>query len=180
MSAWLAALPPSVAAILGTLIGSSLGLFALLAGALFNARLNRARDDRLRLEESRSVRSALMGELSGVRDAFNKAVADLDVSKRPTEGSFNVPHIELRLVPILLPKFGLLPADIVREVIDVSVVIEQFYDTIMLFGGKLGSHSLPNRRSLMMQIERASLVANFSRDIAARIDPLIAKLSDSS
>jgi hypothetical protein len=39
---------------LGTLTGSLLGLLAILAGALFNAHLNRARDDRLRLEEARS------------------------------------------------------------------------------------------------------------------------------
>jgi hypothetical protein len=45
---WLGALPPSSASFVGTVTGSSLGLIALLLGALFNARLNRRRDDKLR------------------------------------------------------------------------------------------------------------------------------------
>jgi hypothetical protein len=51
------------ATFLGTLTGSSIGLIALLIGALFNAHLNRRRDDRLRREEQRTVAAALQAEL---------------------------------------------------------------------------------------------------------------------
>jgi hypothetical protein len=44
---WLATLPAGSASFVGTLTGSSFGLLAILIGALFNARLNRSRDDRL-------------------------------------------------------------------------------------------------------------------------------------
>ncbi len=56
--------------ILGTLIGSSLGLIAILAGALFNAQLNRKRDDLLRENDASALRAALIAELTGFRDAF--------------------------------------------------------------------------------------------------------------
>jgi hypothetical protein len=45
---WIGTLPQGSASFLGTLAGSTLGLFAILAGALFNAHLNRRRDDALR------------------------------------------------------------------------------------------------------------------------------------
>jgi hypothetical protein len=48
-------------AFLGSLVGALVGLFALLLGALFNARQNRKRDDRLRAEERRSVATEAIG-----------------------------------------------------------------------------------------------------------------------
>jgi hypothetical protein len=62
---WLATLPPSSASFMGTLAGSGLGLLALLAGALFNARLNRKQDDRLREEDRIALASTLYAELGG-------------------------------------------------------------------------------------------------------------------
>jgi hypothetical protein len=55
--------PQGEAAFVGALIGSSIGLVALLLGALFNAELNRRRDDRLRREDRRAVATALRAEL---------------------------------------------------------------------------------------------------------------------
>lgn len=49
---------------IGNVIGSSIGLFAILAGALWNAHLTRKRDRQIRLEEAVSLRSALAAELS--------------------------------------------------------------------------------------------------------------------
>ncbi len=63
---WLATLPQGSASFVGTLAGSTLGLIALLLGALFNAHLNRKRDDRLRNEDRRTVAAALHAELSSI------------------------------------------------------------------------------------------------------------------
>jgi hypothetical protein len=60
---WLATLPKGSASFVGTLVGSTLGLFALLVGALFNAHLNRKRDDELRKREARALAVALRAEL---------------------------------------------------------------------------------------------------------------------
>lgn len=46
---WLTALPSGAAGFLGTLAGSTLGLLALILGALLNASLNRKRDDQIAL-----------------------------------------------------------------------------------------------------------------------------------
>jgi hypothetical protein len=52
---WLEDASQGQATFIGSLIGSSIGLIALLLGALFNAHLNRRRDDRLRREEQRAT-----------------------------------------------------------------------------------------------------------------------------
>jgi hypothetical protein len=56
---WLQTASQGQAIFVGTLVGSFFGLIALLLGALFNAELNRRRDDRLRTEEQRAVATAL-------------------------------------------------------------------------------------------------------------------------
>ncbi|MBF0269974.1 MAG: hypothetical protein HQL44_15420 [Alphaproteobacteria bacterium] len=51
---------------LGSLLGSFLGLLALLAGAFYNAELNRVRDDRLRDEERKGLAGALLAETATI------------------------------------------------------------------------------------------------------------------
>src|SRR5687767_2706926 len=63
---WLQGLSGGAAQAVGSAIGAGIGLIALLLGALFNAHLNRRRDDRLRHEERRGVATALRAELAGL------------------------------------------------------------------------------------------------------------------
>ena len=62
---WLAKLSPGSAGFVGTFTGSTLRLLAILIGALFNARLNRRRDDDIREADRIATASALFAELSG-------------------------------------------------------------------------------------------------------------------
>lgn len=55
----LASFPPVV----GTLLGPFLGLMAILLGVLYNAKITRGRDDRLREQERQAVAAAIHGEL---------------------------------------------------------------------------------------------------------------------
>jgi hypothetical protein len=176
---WLAEQPPSVATFLGTLTGSLFGLLAILAGALFNARLNRNRDNRLRDEEARALRTALIGELTGIRDAF-KTTADSAESADPnsTDG-FLVPDIafSVRVMPLLLPKFGLLSSNLVRQVIDAYVTIDQFRDKLVLMAhGELRPD--PRRGGFVkMPVRFAAAVRSLGRGTAEKIERTIAMLS---
>lgn len=51
-----------------TVIGSTLGFGGLIIGALFNAHLNRRRDDRLRNAEALTIALSLYGEIKLLRD----------------------------------------------------------------------------------------------------------------
>jgi hypothetical protein len=52
---WLEGLKGGAPVVIGAFTGSAIGLIALMLGALFNAHLNRRRDDDLRRVETRSV-----------------------------------------------------------------------------------------------------------------------------
>jgi hypothetical protein len=67
---WIQGLQPGAATFLGALAGSLFGLLAILAGAMFNAHLNRKRDDRLREEEREALSNALFGILGAIRTSI--------------------------------------------------------------------------------------------------------------
>lgn len=69
---WIQQLSGGGGSFLGALAGSFFGLIAILLGALYNAHLNRQRDDRLRLEDSRALAAALVGELSAIVQACRR------------------------------------------------------------------------------------------------------------
>ncbi|MBB4465432.1 hypothetical protein [Rhizobium leguminosarum] len=100
------------------------GLIALVTGALFNAHLNRRRDDRLRSEESKAVSAALYGEILLMRQSVQRA-ALVVANKFFASGRanvFNEHTLELttlrdpRLYPALASKLGLLPPDLVLAI----------------------------------------------------------------
>src|SRR4051812_13760349 len=103
---WLANLPQSSASFVGTVTGSALGLFALLLGALFNAHLNRRRDDRLREQEKRGIVTALTAELRGLQRTLAENADRLE--KGPPNGgeSFLTPDLahSVQIFPEILPK----------------------------------------------------------------------------
>jgi hypothetical protein len=172
---WLAKLPPSNASFVGTLAGSGLGLFALLLGALFNARLNRKRDDRLREEEARAVRSALKGELSGIEESLLKNAEGLDKA----EDDFVVPDIahSVRVMPAIIPKLGLLDAETTRVVIGIYVSIDQYCETLIMMGGAMATQNRADRRLIGMTVNRATNLARVNRDLAAMIRTAIERLN---
>jgi hypothetical protein len=107
-------------------------------------------------------------------ERLKKDASDL----RAKGDKFLVPDItsSVRVMPSLLPKFGLLSADAVRQVIDVYVIIEQFRSTLLLLDGTLHSNNHSYRGHVEMPGARASVVAEIARNAAKRIDAVIATL----
>lgn len=110
------------------LLGSFLGLIAILVGALFNAHLNRMRDDRLRAEEANSVLAALYGEIILLRNAIGclaSLVSDVEINnsqKIYQDARFVKIHAlsEPILYKQLAPKLGLIEPSII-------IAIAEFY-----------------------------------------------------
>lgn len=144
---WLATLPPGSASFIGTLTGSSFGLLAILAGALFNARLNRKRDERLREEERIALASSLYAELAGIHRTMTTNSQRLTESPPDGDEVSMIPRPTIKILPEVQSKFGLLKSDTVRNVIDAYIVIEQYLDMVILIGGTL-RQNMPERREL--------------------------------
>src|SRR5262245_4424705 len=138
---WLHTASQGEAAFVGALIGSSIGLVALLLGALFNAELNRRRDDRLRREDQRAVATALRAELEGLRRTliYNAETISQGGYLKPGE-QVNVPDLgqSIRIMPGVLSKLGLLDGKIISAVVDAYSMAEEYSAKLLLFGGHPG------------------------------------------
>jgi len=128
---WLNQQPQGTASFLGTLAGSTLGFIALLLGAMFNAHLNRKRDDRLRDQNRTSLATALYAELKQFRDDW---IADIEILKQPGSGlaSVLIRTPKARLFPELVTEIGLLPPDAIRAVSNAYGVIHQWEHDLLL------------------------------------------------
>jgi hypothetical protein len=180
--AWLSSLPPGAANFVGTLTGSFLGFIALLLGALFNARLNRKRDDALREADRKAIVSALRAELGSIQMTLI-GNADRVKSHPPTPGDgFVVPDIShsVKVFPHVLPKIGLLNGDSVRRVVDAYVLVEQYSEGLILLGGALRQDMPEGRRVIYLDADRADWVAQINRERAEFIDCAIRTLDKSA
>jgi len=74
---WLQSLSGGAATFIGSLTGSAIGLIAILIGALFNAHLNRRRDDREQANERRSIAAALLAELGSKSRSLAENAKDM-------------------------------------------------------------------------------------------------------
>jgi hypothetical protein len=138
---WLAKLSPSAGSFVGTLTGSTLGLVAILIGALFNARLNRQRDEAIREADRIAIASALHAELSNVYRAFLENAESL-VQRPPKPGNgFVVPEPAVKIFPEMIPKLGLLRSDTIHAVMVAYLLAEQYLDGLILLGGTLLRHA---------------------------------------
>lgn len=108
-----------------SVIGSVLGFAGLIAGALFNAHLNRKRDDRLRDAEAITLALSLYGEILLLRDNIAALANGLGAwfVKRGVYGD-NLPEYyreifsirEPTLYAALTPKLGLLNPDMLLPI----------------------------------------------------------------
>jgi hypothetical protein len=118
-----------------TFLGWVVGFFTLVAGALFNAWLNRRRDDRLRREDQRGVATALRAELAGCRQALLTNAEKLSKDRR--SGYFVMPDLVhvIRIMPHLVSKFGLLDEETIDKVTNAYLAVEQHGEQLVLLYG---------------------------------------------
>jgi hypothetical protein len=138
---WLQTASQGQASFVGTLTGSFFGLVALLLGALFNAHLNRRRDDRIREEDQRAVATALRAELEGLRRTLSDAAETVSQEGylQPDE-QVQVPDLaqSIRIMPEVISKLGLLDETIISAVVDAYGMVEEYSAKLLLLGGRLG------------------------------------------
>jgi hypothetical protein len=159
---WFAALPQGSASFLGTLTGSTLGLLALLVGALFNAHLNRRRDDRLRVADRFALASTLHAELLGIHGILVDNARHLTDKPPDADGGFLVPEPSIKLLPEVLSKIGLLDSDTIQKVMKAYALTEQYLDRLILIGGTLRSDMLANRQFVYLDAQHAKVVIEFN------------------
>lgn len=110
--------------VVGAAVGSLIGFIAIIAGALYNAKLNRDRDQALREEERKALCGALLGDLCGTVVALgDRWMFIFHLQERLEEEGFReYPLAErLAIAPSMImdashDKMHLLPVKLAREV----------------------------------------------------------------
>jgi hypothetical protein len=94
-------------------IAALLGFLGLIVAALWNFHLNRRRDARIRAQETRTVASALYGEILLLRNELAALAEFVAQTNQMSEAdkSFYTPSSPI-LYPALAEKVGLLPANL--------------------------------------------------------------------
>jgi len=172
---WLGTLSQGQATFLGSLVGAFVGLLALLLGALFNAHLNRKRDDRLRAEERRSVATALRAELAGFKDSLVENSERLSHAQEHP-GAFLVPDLAraIRIWPHMIPKLGLCDQVTIGSVTDAYLAVQNHGERLLLLGGRLVDPERPALVGWQRQLERRAttdynLLISLSADKAPHV-----------
>jgi hypothetical protein len=176
---WLEGLKGGAPTVIGAVVGSTIGFLTIVLGALFNARLNRMRDDSLRRVEMRAIAAALRAELAGIEETLIENTKKLRDDPPAPQESFFVPDLahSVRMFPELASKIGLLGnTSIITAVVGAYIVIDQYCVALLLGGGQLGKGMPEHRRLVVMPHQRAPFVAKINDGVAARIKDVICSL----
>jgi hypothetical protein len=152
----------------------SVGLLTVVAGALFNAHLNRRRDDRLRISEASGVASALHAELEGIKSSLTNNAARLST----IESDFLVPDItaSVRVMPASISKLGLLDPETTRALIAAHIVIEQYVGHLIM-RGCVAQPISTSRRYISVANSKAKLVIALNEETAKVIQKALDRLA---
>jgi hypothetical protein len=176
---WLQTASQGQANFVGALMGSFFGLVALLLGALFNAELNRRRDDRLRREDQRAVAAALRAELEGLRRTLKdnaETMCQEDYAK-PDE-YVHVPDLaqSIRMMPEVVSKLGLLDGKTIGAVVDAYGMAEEYSAKLLLLGADPSVTPDNFRRSVVLPSNRLTQIVQLNNATAEVIQEAITQL----
>ena len=173
---WLDGLSSGAATFLGAFTGAFIGLVAILLGALYNAHLNRKRDDRLRKEEATAVAIALREELSIIRTALLENAEKWREAPEDHSIGPDLAHL-IRVYPSMLPKLGLLNDTAIAPVITAYSLIEQHAEHLMMLGAT--PQELPSgRRMYLLPADQNANAATMNENLAEDIQPAIDLLAE--
>jgi hypothetical protein len=160
---------------LGALTGSSLGLIGILLGALYNARLNRKRDDRLRRNDTLSTITVLRAELNLIKFILTSG-AD-NVEQGDVADDIYVPNVSdlVRMFPKFIDKIGLLDEDVVRAVTAAVLLVDMHAIYLSGLDGSRVEQQL-GRMVIVIPAAQAEKVTTSNRVKAREIQDAIEKL----
>ncbi|RWB72942.1 MAG: hypothetical protein EOQ50_18415 [Mesorhizobium sp.] len=164
---WLQTQPPSIGSFLGSLTGAGIGLIAIVLGALFNAYLNRRRDDRLRKVAAKAAAIGITAELLSVERVLRRNAADIN----GTNNAFIGPDVanNIRNISEIIQNIQDVDHDTLGLVISAYVLIDEYSHTLVLFGGEIIPNMPRNRVIVKMPAGSAGRVVGVNNDIADQI-----------
>ncbi|MGO4196862.1 hypothetical protein AB4Z13_16015 [Rhizobium sp. YAF28] len=146
---WVAGLAPAQATVFGTAIGATLGFISLTGGALFNAKLNRDRDDRLNELERLALLRSLATEIRLIRNLLAYQIKEYQspAAQGQTWRSSVSPKLFSLLYPANLSKLLGLPHDALTQIIIFHAAIDEYEYNLKADGAEFPDNSPLTTRS---------------------------------
>ncbi|MEN5103795.1 hypothetical protein [Brucella anthropi] len=157
---WLADLKPAQATVVGSCIAAIFGFGTLTVGALFNAHLNRKRDDRLEEIKRLSLLRGIFAEISLIRNllAFQLQGYRSETHSEKEWHSSASPKTFTVLYLANASNLSVLPKDALTQVIIFYAAVDEYEYNIKTDGGEFPDHGLLKARSF-----------NYSKDNVAKV-----------
>jgi hypothetical protein len=166
---WLQGISQSQATFLGWVVG----VVTLVGGALFNARLNRKRDDRLRKEDQRAMAVALKTELAGWKRHLEGFV---ERAKAPPSVKLGFPLPTTRLLPDMVPKLGLFRSATIDQVIGAYDDVEHLTWALLWMGDEMDRSDYLHSRWITVPPQELSSAVEQIEATAKVLERAIAEL----
>lgn len=150
----------------GAFLGSFLGLFAILLGALFNAWLNRRRDDRLREEERRTLAAALRAEILTFRSKIQARAGTIKKFAMIKDHEFRFCDLPGFRDPIVFranaDRIGLLGSATADRVVTFYALVDEIGDMLQsdnVISARFLEPDLPLNQLMASSLERVERIA---------------------
>jgi hypothetical protein len=144
---WLGGLASSQATIIGTSLGALLGFVSLTSGALFNAKLNRDRDQRIVDMERVSLLRALSTEIHLIRNLLTYQLGEYTTPNEQEWQSSVSPKMFSLIYPANIQKLISLPADALTQTIIFHAAIDEYEYNLQAAGVEFPDHGSVATRS---------------------------------
>lgn len=164
--------------IIGSLVGSLFGLLAILGGALYNARLNRERDDRLRNEETRSVATALKAEMASIKNmldfqvslASRKSAIPLDIHASDISQA-------LLISDALKDRFHLLDDNVIASLVHSHAAINQYIVKLLILSNyHADTLRVEDRTTVRVDSDNAPLFLTITKELSLNVEKTVEAL----
>ncbi len=177
---WVGGLEPSAASFVGSVTGASLGLFALVLGALLNAQLNRNRDERLRRIDRRALAIALQSELVMLRGSLLENANSVDEGTDDDLMEVPDPSQLCRVWPAVVDRVGLLKGATIQAVVRGYGVLPHFVDLLLAGEGRMNPPRAPNDTRVLITLpgSRRHYYSAAARGVADALSNAITHLDE--
>lgn len=149
---WLGELAPSQATIIGTTLGAFLGFASLTCGALFNAKLNRDRDQRLEDMKRVSLLRAVSTEIRLIKNLIVYQLGEYSLPNTQEWLSSVSPKIFSLIYPANIQQLISLPANAITKTIIFHAAIDEYEYNLQTIGIEFPDHGPIQARSFNFNV----------------------------
>ncbi|MBY5772992.1 hypothetical protein HFN63_23255 [Rhizobium leguminosarum] len=173
---WIQELQGGWPELLGSLAGAAIGLFALMLGALYNARLTRMAERDRERNDKFGIIEALVAEISLVKVTLDKATTELR-TVAAGQGDFYIPdpYPGIGIFQKFLDRIELFDEGTIRSISELYSVLDEYCGQLRARGSDFDA-KIKGKIVMIAGVPLASSIAALNEDVSRRCNDVVADL----